>query len=447
MHGLGGGTAPSGGEVWFDIAVVFACIVLSGCFASAETALTASSRARLSALDKTPDAKRARIVLKLLDSRSRLIGAMLLGNSVANIGSSALLTSVLVGLLGEAGVLYATAVMTVLLLVFAEVLPKTVAINHPEKVSLFFAWPAAVFVAVFGPVLKGVEIVVQGVLNLLGVSFDERRSMLTGREELKSTVDLLHREGGVGRNDRDMFGGLLDLGDLTVGDVMVHRTQTLTINADLPATEIVRAALASPHTRLPLWRGQPDNIVGVIHAKALVRALMAVGGDATRIDIDDIAFEPWFVPVTTGLREQLQSFLARKLHFALVVDEYGEMMGIITLEDIVEEIVGDITDEHDVVRQGCRPQPDGSVLVEGSVPIRDLNRVMNWNLPDEEATTIAGLVIHEAQAIPEAGKSFRFHGFQFDILRRTRNMLTQLRVSPAEPSPPEAGKAVRSSPS
>ena len=442
MHGMGGGggaVTVGGSDFWIDIAVVLACIVLSGCFASAETALTATSRARLSALENTSESKRARAVLRMLDSRSRLIGAMLLGNSVTNIGSSALLTSVMVGLVGEKGVLYATGVMTVLLLVFAEVLPKTIAINYPEGVSLFFARPAAVFVAVFGPVLKGVEVVVQGVLNLLGVSLNERRSMLTGREELKSTVDLLHREGGVERNDRDMFGGLLDLGDLTVGDVMVHRTQMRAINADLPAPEVVRAALDSPHTRLPLWRGQPDNIVGVIHVKELVRALMEAGGDPGRVAIDDVAFEPWFVPVTTGLREQLQAFLARKIHFALAVDEYGEVMGVLTLEDILEEIVGDITDEHDIAPQGFRPQPDGSVVVEGSVPIRDLNRVMNWSLPDEEATTVAGLVIHEAQSIPEAGQSFAFHGFRFDILRRTRNILSQLRVSPLAPPSTDAG--------
>ncbi len=432
MHGTGGSSMPTS-DLWLDIGIVIACVVVSACFSGAETALTATTRARVNALEKTANPKRVNAVVRLLDSRSRLIGAMLLGNSVANIGSSALMTSVLVAVFGDRGVLYATGTMTVLLLVFAEVMPKTIAINYPERVSLFFAPAASVFVAVFGPVLKGVEVVVQAVLTVFGVSLDERRSMLSGRDELKSTVDLLHREGGVERNDRDMFGGLLDLGDLTVQDIMVHRTQMVAIDADLPPLAVVRAALASPHTRLPLWRGQPENIVGVVHTKELVRAFSDAGGDGNRLVIEDIAFEPWFVPATTSLRDQLQAFLKRKLHFALVVDEYGEVMGIVTLEDILEEIVGDIVDEHDIVKQGLRVQPDGSVIVEGSVPIRDLNRVMNWELPDEEATTIAGLVIHEAQSIPEAGQTFVFHDFRFEIMRRTRNTLAQLRVSPHAP--------------
>ena len=434
MHGLA--AAASSSELWLDFGVVVVCIVVSACFSAAETALTATSRARINALDKGVPSSRVTAVVRLLEARARLIGAMLLGNNVANIGSSALMTSVLVGLFGDRGVIYATVVMTVLLLVFAEVMPKTIAINYPERVSLFFAPVASVVVAVFGPVLKGVEVTVQGILMLFGVSLNERRSILSGRDELKSTVDLLHREGNVERGDRDMFGGLLDLGDLTVEDVMTHRTQMKAINAAQPAIEVVRAALASPHTRLPLWTGQPDNIVGVLHAKELLRALSEAGGDATKLSVEDLAFEPWFVPATTTLRDQLQAFLKRKLHFALVVDEYGEVMGLVTLEDILEEIVGDIVDEHDVVAQGVRQQADGSVIVEGSVPIRDLNRVMNWDLPDEEATTIAGLVIHESKTIPDPGQIFTYHGFRFEVLRRTRNLIAQLRVWPVKPDAP-----------
>ncbi len=422
-------------DFWLDIGIVVVCIVLSACFSSAETALTATSRARVNAMEKMAGPKRVAIVMRLLESRARLIGAMLLGNNVANIGASALMTSVLVALFGDRGVIYATVIMTAMLLVFAEVMPKTIAINHPERVSFFFAVPASFFVAVFGPVLKGVEVIVQGILTLFGISFDERRSILSGTAELKSTVDLLHREGNVERIDRDMVGGLLDLGDLTVEDVMVHRTKMRTINVDLPPNEVVRQALASPHTRLPLWKDQAENIIGVLHAKELLRALNEAQGDAARLTIAELAFEPWFVPSTTTLRDQLQAFRKRKLHFALVVDEYGEVMGLVTLEDILEEIVGDIIDEHDIAVQGVRVQPDGSVILDGSVPIRDLNRVMNWSLPDDEATTIAGLVIHEAQAIPEMGQIFTFHGFRFEVLRKTRNLLSQLRVSPVTTRP------------
>ena len=253
MHAIPG-EAGAGADFWLDLAVVFVCIVLSACFSGAETALTATSRARINALEKVAGPGRVATVTRLLESRARLIGAMLLGNNVANIGSSALMTSVLVSLFGDRGVLYATVVMTALLLVFAEVMPKTIAINYPERVALFFAPAASLFVAIFGPVLKGVEVIVQGILTLFGVSLNERRSILSGREELKSTVDMLHREGGVERQARDMFGGLLNLDDLTVEDVMVHRTKMQAINADLPPVQIVEEALASPHTRLPLWR-------------------------------------------------------------------------------------------------------------------------------------------------------------------------------------------------
>ena len=434
MHGAEGEVAATGWGLWFDIAVVALCIAVSAFFSAAETALTATSRARIHGMERAGD-RRATMVTRLLDIRQRFIGAMLLGNNVANVGASALITSMLLGLVGERGVLYATVLMTVLLIVFAEVLPKTIAINYPEQASLFLAPMGSVAVAIFGPVLKAVEVVVQAILRVFGVNLHERRSMLSGVEELKSAVDLLHQEGGVERSDRDMVGGLLDLHELEVQDVMVHRTKMRTINADLDAIEVVREVLASPHTRLPLWRGRPDNIIGILHAKELLRALSALGGDASRLDIAAIAYEPWFVPATTGLQDQLQEFLRRKQHFALVVDEYGEVMGLVTLEDILEEIVGDIRDEHDLAVQGVRTHADGSVTVDGSVPIRDLNRVMNWELPDEEANTIAGLVIHEAQTIPEVGQVYIFHGFRFEVLRKTRNLLTLLRVAPTAAKP------------
>jgi Mg2+/Co2+ transporter CorB len=355
---------------------------------------------------------------------------MLIGNNIVNIGVSAFTTSVLVGVFGNDGVLYATIVMSLLVIVFSEVLPKTLAITSPDSVSLRFARPVSVVVAVLGPLALAIERLVKLMLLPFGIRIGENQLILSASEELRGQVDLLHKEGGVNKNERDMLGGLLDLEDLMVSEVMVHRTKMRTINADLTSEEIVREVLASPYTRLPLWRGSQENIVGVLHAKDLLRALDAVGGDPTKLKVEAIALETWFVPDTTSLRDQLKAFLAKKTHFALVVDEYGEVQGLVTLEDILEEIVGDIKDEHDVSVQGVRPQPDGSVNVDGSVPIRDLNRAMDWNLPDEEATTIAGLVIHEARAIPDAGQAFTFHGFRFQVLRKSRNRITALRITP-----------------
>jgi Mg2+/Co2+ transporter CorB len=418
-------------DLWLAALIVILCLILSAFFSAGETAFTGASRARMLALEKAGDA-RARIVNRLLEIRERFIGAVLIGNNIVNIGASAFTTSVLVAVFGDEGVIYATIVMSLLVIIFAEVLPKTLAITSPDAVSVRLARPISWAVAVLGPLALAIERLVKAMLLPFGIRIGENEPILSASEELRGQVDLLHKEGGVVKDERDMLGGLLDLADLTVSEVMVHRTKMRTINADLSSEEIVREVLSSPYTRLPLYRGSQENIVGVLHAKDLLRALDAVGGDASKLRVEAIALETWFVPDTTSLRDQLKAFLAKKTHFALVVDEYGEVMGLVTLEDILEEIVGDISDEHDVPVTGVRPQPDGSVSVDGSVPIRDLNRAMEWNLPDDEATTIAGLVIHEARSIPEPGQTFTFYGFRFQVLRRTRNRITALRVTPLQ---------------
>ncbi|MBG0802775.1 MAG: HlyC/CorC family transporter [Methylocystis silviterrae] len=429
MHGLESG-APQV-DIWTAVGIVIVCVFLSAVFAGSETALTAASHARMHSLEKEGD-KRAAAVNRLLRQRNRMIAALLLGGTLVNIGGSAFTTSVLVVVAGDNGAVYATVIMTVLLLVFAEVLPKTLAINHPDETSLRVAKFIAPFVRVVGPLLAGVEYIVRMVLALAGVEVGHGRTVRSPYDELKSAVDILHDEGNVERAARDMFGGVLDLQVLHVSDVMIHRTKMRTIDADLPPDQIVREVLSSPFTRMPLWRERPDNFVGVLHSKDMLRALNAAGGDASKLDVGEVMFAPWFVPEATTLEDQLEAFLKRKTHFALVVDEYGEVMGLVTLEDILEEIVGDIRDEHDLAVQGVRPQPDGSVLVDGAVPVRDLNRVMAWDLPDEEATTIAGLVIHEAGAIPEAGQVFTYHGFRFEVMRKIRNRVTALRVTPQQ---------------
>ena len=414
---------------WIAFFVVVICMLLSAFFAGSETALTASSRASMTRLEKNGNSE-AKIVNQLLSSRERLIGALLLGNNAVNIGASSLATGVLLVWFGPAGIVYATIVMTALIVIFAEVLPKTAAFNAPDRVALSVARPMQWVVRILGPVLMGIEALARWMLKGVGMVVGEDQAVLSAREELRGAVDLFHREGGVEKTDRDMFGGILDLRDLVVSDVMVHRTNMITLDADEKQEDLVNAVIASPVTRLPLWRGNPQNIIGVLHVKDLLRALHAADGDASKVDIAALLTPPWFVPDTRPVSEQLKAFRRRKTPFSLVVDEYGEVEGLVTLEDILEEIVGDITDEHDVAMPGVRKQPDGSANVDGAVPIRDLNRVMDWNLPDEEATTIAGLVIHEARSIPEVGQSFTFHGFRFRVLRRARNRITALRIQP-----------------
>ena len=413
---------------WFILVVVLICLMLSAFFAGSETALTASSRASMLRLEKQGN-RRAGVVNRLLDARERMIGALLFGNNAVNIAASSLATGVLLAWFGDVGVIYATVVMTILIVVFAEVLPKTAAFNAPNRIALAVARPVDWTVRLLTPVLIAVEWVVSRALRLAGMG-GESDTILSPHEELRGTVDLLHREGGVERLDRDMFSGLLDLRDLTVSDVMIHRTEMITVCAGDPPEQVVKEVLEAEVTRIPLWKERPENIVGILHAKDLLRAIQTADGDLAKIDVTAIARPPWFVPEIRPLSEQLKAFRRRKTHFALVVDEYGEVMGLVTLEDILEEIVGDITDEHDVAVPGVRPQPDGSVNVDGGVPIRDLNRAMEWSLPDAEATTVAGLVIHEARSIPEPGQTFTFHGFRFRVLRRDRNRITALRITP-----------------
>lgn len=418
-------------EYWLIFLSILGLIVASGFFSGSETALTATSRARMHTLENNGEI-RAGTVNRLIERRDRLIGALLIGNNLVNILASSLTTSLFLGLFGNSGVAIATLAMTVMLVIFSEVLPKSWAISSPDRFALFVAPVVRVFVAVVGPLSTVVNAIVRFILSVFGVTLSNDEPMLTAHEELRGAVDLLHREGAVIKADRDRLGGILDLGELEVSDIMVHRTSMRALNADEPPSAIVRTVLESPYTRMPLWRGSVDNIIGVVHAKDLLRALSEPGVDSETLDITRVAQKPWFVPDTTNLKEQLNAFLRRKGHFAIVVDEYGEVQGLITLEDILEEIVGDISDEHDIDIQGVRQEADGSIVVDGGVPIRDLNRALDWNLPDEEATTIAGLVIHEAKSIPEERQAFTFYGKRFIVMKRVKNRITKLRIRPAD---------------
>ena len=410
-------------------ATILLLVVLSFLFSGTETGMTAVSRARLHSLAVGGD-MRAALVERLTERRDRLVGALLIGNNLVNILASSLATSLMLSLFGDAGVIYATIGMTVLLVIFSEILPKSWALSKPEQFALVVSPFARVVVFLFGSLSTAANGLVRLLLGFIGVNLGRDAPLLSAHEELRGTVAVLHREGAFVKQERDRLGGLLDLHELEVSDVMVHRTNMRSINADNPPEMLVREILQSPHTRLPLWRGSIDNIVGILHAKNLLRALNDVGNDFAKIDVMKIATKPWFVPDTTSLQDQLNAFLRHKAHIALVVDEYGEVEGLVTLEDILEEIVGEIADEHDLEVEGVKQEADGSIVVEGSVPIRDLNRALNWNLPDDEATTIAGLVIHEAQSIPEERQAFTFHGKRFVVMKRDKNRLTRLRVRP-----------------
>jgi len=418
--------------------VILLLLAISGVFSAAETSLTGASRGRMHQLERDGDRAAAR-VNRLIGEREQMIGAVLLGNNLINILASAMVTMVLSQTFkGGLGVAIATALMTVLVLVFAEVLPKTLAIMRADDVARLLSAPTELAVWVFSPLVNAVQWFVGGTLRLLRIDVLAGRGEAAAHEEIRGAVEYHHAEGLVESADRRMLGAVLDLGEMDVSEIMVHRKSIEMLDADLAPRELVSHALSASHTRLPVYRGEPENIIGILHARDLLGAVAGAGG-VEALDIAALAREPWFIPETTKLKDQMNAFRRRRTHFALVVDEYGALQGLVTLEDIIEEIVGEIEDEHDLVAEGVRRQPDGSVIVDGAVTIRELNRAMDWDLPDEDAVTLAGLVIHEAQAIPEVGQTFIFHRHRFQVLRRVRNQITSLRVSPPLAEADETG--------
>jgi Mg2+/Co2+ transporter CorB len=416
------------------LSAIFVLLLLSAFFSGSETALTAASRPLMHQLENNGNL-RAGMINRLNEHQERLIGAILLGNNLVNILASALATSVMIALYGEAGVAYATLIMTLLVLIFAEILPKTYAIKNADRMSLKIIPTVNALVFILAPITRSIHFVVHGVLKVFqrGGSTD---GLGSSSEELRGAIELLEDEDRAVDDERAMLRSVLDLAEVQVGEIMAHRKDVTMIDADQPADKVVDEVLASPFTRIPLWQGQPENIVGVLHAKALLRAVKA-RDDSTVKELDEInvislAAKPWFIPEQTTLLDQLQEFRKRHEHFALMVDEYGSFMGIVTLEDILEEIVGDISDEHDVAVPGVVLQADGSYIINGSVTIRDLNREFDWRLPDEEAATIAGLIMHESRRIPEPGQIFMFHGLRFQIAERVRQQIMSVRVIPVK---------------
>jgi len=406
-------------------------LFLSAFFSGSETALTVASRPLMHQLESKGN-KHAKTVNKLQERKGVLIGAILIGNNLVNILASALATSLLIGFFGEAGIAYATIIMTALVVMFAEILPKTYALQNADRTALKLAPIIRPIVFILSPITLATQRLVRNTLWIFGIRLDGDDDFTSKTEELRGAIELHQSEFDDNKtiqNERAMLRSVLDLSEIEVGEIMVHRKTITMLNVDDPAEEIVNNVLASQHTRMPLWRNQPENVVGVVHAKEVLRAIYNNRGNFN-IDISALASDAWFIPETTHLLDQLQAFRDRHEHFALVVDEYGSLQGVVTLEDILEEIVGEIADEHDINLPGLRPQSDGSFIVDGSFTIRDLNRHLEWNLPDEEASTIAGIILHESRRIPNVGQAFMFFGLRFEILRRQRNQIITIRITP-----------------
>jgi len=413
--------------------LVLLCLLISAFFSSGETAITGCSVPRMHRLAQQGN-KRAATVNALLEQKDRVIGALLFGNNVVNILAASLTTAVLTDIFGSAGVFYATIVVTVLVVIFAEVLPKTYALLHTDRVALMLAPAMMLALKILSPLAHALTETVRFIIRNLGLMPRAGESEEASDETLRGAIDLHGGDAGEPPPERAMLRSVLDLGDLTVAAVMTHRQQVAMVDAAQPTSKIIEQVLEGPYTRVPLYRGEPDNVIGVVHAKALFRAVAAHPNDVDTIDITTVMGPPWFIPEATTLIDQLQAFRDRREHFALVIDEYGAVRGIVTLEDILEEIVGDISDEHDPTVAGVEPQADGSYISVGTVPVRDLNREFGWRLPEDVATTVAGLVLHEARRIPEVGQTYAFHGFRFEILGRERNQVTRLKLIPPPPA-------------
>lgn len=414
-----------------DILILLFLLLCSAFFSGSETALTAVSRARMFALMQE-GVRRAKLVVQLRDKKELLISTLLLGNTFVNIAAASIATVVGVRMMGEEyGPMFATVITTLMVLIFAEVLPKTIAIHHSERFSLIIAPALALIIRLLLPITWLVQRIVRAVLMMFGVNLQNVKSVMSATEALRGAIALHHHEGEVEKDDRDMLTSILDLGKRTVEEVMIHRSQVESVDISLDPEKVIAYAIAINHSRIPLWKDNAENIIGVLHFKELLRLVRAQKTGVTREMILRIAHKPWFVPETTLLTDQLDAFRSKRKHFACVVDEYGAWLGIVTLEDIIEEIVGEIEDEHDPLTVAdIMPFGERAYKVAGTVTIRDLNRHLDWDLPDDHAATVAGLVLHEARVIPDLGAVFEFFGYRFTIAEKRVNQITQLYIEP-----------------
>jgi Mg2+/Co2+ transporter CorB len=406
-----------------------ALLALSAFFTAAEMAIMAAPRAILHQREEQGDPN-ARLVTALRRDKERLIGGLLVGKYLTSIGAAVLIAGVLVDLLGAPGIAFAAAATIVLLVVFCEILPRTLALRHSVDTALLLAPVVRLCVIVLAPIAAALCWLVTRILRRFGKDPEASAMLLSPIHSLRGAIEVLAREAGDIHQERAMLQSIVELDDVEVSEIMTHRQDVVMIDIDAPMSEILDQIVSSRYTRMPLWRDAPDNIIGILHNKAVLQALRSRKGNLEKSDILSVATPPWFVPDTRSLLHQLEAFRRRRKHFAVVVDEYGAFMGTVTLEDILEEIVGDIADEHDVTTPGISLAPDGTVVVEGTATIRDLNRRFDWTLPDEEAATVAGLVLHESRQIPDIGQTFVFHDFRFEILQRKRNQITLVKIAP-----------------
>jgi Mg2+/Co2+ transporter CorB len=395
-----------------NLIVISTLLLFSSISAARETAFTASSVGKMQKL-KTTD-YRAEIILNLIKIKERVISSLLITNTVVNIISTTLVTTLFLKIFGDQGAIYASIIMSIMIVFFGEVLPKSLAVLRPETIALLFARLLKVIVTILLPINVTLHMIVNLIIKIFKL---ENTNIISVSEEVKGILDYQHEAGNVIKTDRDMLGGVLDLKDIEVKAIMIHRNEICMINADLTLQEITNLAVNTPYSRIPLWKNDKDNVIGILHIKNLLKELQRNHFNFDLAKRENFIIEPWFVSEHLLINEQLHAFRQKRNHFALVVNEYGELQGLVTLEDILEEIVGNIEDEHDINNSKII-EKQHSYILDGSLNIRDLNRQLGWSLPDNNANTIAGLIIHETHKIPDQGETLELFGFKVTILKK-----------------------------
>lgn len=405
---------------------IFVLIFISAFFSGSETGIIASSKGKIHRLSINGNGS-AKKVEYLLRDKDSLMATILIGNNIANILASAIATSLFIKYFGEAGVFYATIVMTILLLVFSEITPKTYSLKNAEAVALLTVWPLLVFTKIFYPITKIVYIVIKILSKTSGGKGGG--VIISDFDELRGTIALKHKEGSMVKYDRDMISGVLDLNDVSIVDVVIHRRNIESINIDQEIEVIVKESFKINHTKIPLWQGDKDNIVSILNIKKLIKVLHKNNNDLSKVKLRDVTSKPWFVPATNSLRDQLASFRREEKKFAIAIDEYGALEGIVTLEDILEEIVGNISERENRKKHKIIQLKDGFYGIAGEFSIRDINRRLSWNLPDDDTfSTLAGFIIEETQRIPEEGEELEINNFIVRVVKKEHNKIISLQV-------------------
>lgn len=407
------------------ISIIVCLLALAGLISATETAITATSPGRIQQLISEGN-KRAKLLKSILKIKEKVISTLLIGNSIANTLCTTLATSMFIEIFGDdTGTLMSSIIMSFAIIVFSEVVPKAMAVAKPEKLSLFAAPGLILFMKLLTPINKMLNYIVRFAFMLFKI---DHNSDMSGTDEVRGVIEHHLNEGNVVKDDRDMLGGILDIRNLLVGDIMIHRSKINSINIDQPNDDIIKFALDCGHTRIPIWRDEPDNIIGILHIKDLLTLLKDLKWNADKLDVSKLLTYPWFVSDNAYVTQQLQAFRNRQSHLACVVDEYGELQGIITLEDILEEIVGQIYDEHDVGKNKIVKISDKEYTVDGTVTVRDLNREFGWNIPDSGASTIAGFLIQEVQHIPGKGESVTIDNLKIIVKTKTSNRIKTVKI-------------------